>query len=193
MTGSSSAYDYVRNDALDANNWFNNFNGFPKTQERQNDFGGTLGGALSVPGLYQGKDHTFFFFSYEGLRLVVPHPAVKTFVPDMFIRTNAPSAVQSLLDTFPLPDNMTLTPMPPNDLTASTASYSSPSTLDAYSLRIDHSINDKFKLFGRLAITPSESIQRGYVNNSAVIGANHSKIETLTLGANECVLTDHGQ
>src|SRR5260370_36839968 len=69
-----SAFDYFRNDAMDANNWFNNaaVPPVPRLAERQNDFGGTLGGPVEIPGLYRGKDKTFFFFSYEGLRLWVP-------------------------------------------------------------------------------------------------------------------------
>ena len=50
---------------LDARDWFVNFNGLPKPEERQNDFGGVLGGPIR-------KDKTFFFFSYEGLRLRQP-------------------------------------------------------------------------------------------------------------------------
>src|SRR5258706_2966021 len=65
-----TAYDYLRNDVFDDNDWFNNYFGFKKPALRQNDFGGTLGAPLRVPGLYRGKDKTFFFFSYEGLRLV---------------------------------------------------------------------------------------------------------------------------
>jgi hypothetical protein len=62
-----TAFDYIRKDVFDANNWFNDaYNpGLPKSEERQNDFGGTLGGPIF-------KDKTFFFFSYEGLRLLQP-------------------------------------------------------------------------------------------------------------------------
>ena len=67
---------------MDANNWFANASGSPKTAERQNDFGGTLGGPFIIPNLYKGKDRTFFFFSYEGLRLVQPQPFRAALVPD---------------------------------------------------------------------------------------------------------------
>jgi hypothetical protein len=69
-----SAFDYFRNEALDANNWFNNAASpqIPREKERQDDFGGTLGGPVWIPHLYNGKDKTFFFFSYEGLRLWTP-------------------------------------------------------------------------------------------------------------------------
>ncbi|HKO17377.1 MAG TPA: carboxypeptidase regulatory-like domain-containing protein, partial [Acidobacteriaceae bacterium] len=58
-------YDFLRNDALDARNYF----ALTRQILKRNQFGANLGGPLSVPGLYQGKDRTFFFFSYEGQRL----------------------------------------------------------------------------------------------------------------------------
>jgi hypothetical protein len=76
----------------------------PRQQERQNDFGGTLGGPILIPGLYNGRDRTFFFFSYEGLRLVTPQPAFSVSVPDSALRKNAPAAVQPFLNAFPLPN-----------------------------------------------------------------------------------------
>jgi len=97
-----SLYDYLRNDALDANNWFNDFYGYPKGKERQNDFGGTVGGPVVVPGLYNGKDRSFFFFSYEGLRLRSPQAATQVEVPENSLRQQAPSALQALLDAFPI-------------------------------------------------------------------------------------------
>ena len=98
-----SLYDYFRNDALDANNWFND-NTVPvtrKTAERQNDFGGTFGGPVWIPRLYQGRDKTFFFFSYEGLRLTTPHAAVVTSVPDNTMRATAPAALQPVSECLP--------------------------------------------------------------------------------------------
>jgi hypothetical protein len=59
-----TAFDYLRNDALDANNWFNGYTNsppIPKQALRQNDFGGTLGGFLDIPHLYNGRNRTFFF------------------------------------------------------------------------------------------------------------------------------------
>src|SRR5260370_13711121 len=71
-----TAFEYLRNDALDANNWFNTAvtPALPKSKERQNDFGGTFSGPIL-------RDKTFFFFSYEGLRLRLPETTLTT-VPD---------------------------------------------------------------------------------------------------------------
>jgi Carboxypeptidase regulatory-like domain len=154
-TWHGSAYDYFRNDVMDANNWFNNdaTPPIPRQAERQNDFGGTLGGPIIVPGLYDGKDKTFFFFSYEGLRLVVPQGSQAFFVPDMTLRQQAPAALRPFLNAFPLPnggeDGL-------NDgLAFFNFAYSAPSSLDNVGIRIDHSFGDKLRMFGRYADTPS--------------------------------------
>ncbi len=101
-----TAFDYFRNDILDANNWFNTSvtPALPKSQERQNDFGGTFSGPVL-------KDRTFFFFSYEGLRLRLPQTSLTT-VPDASFtpggttnsRQNATQALQSFFNAFPLPN-----------------------------------------------------------------------------------------
>ena len=57
-----SLFEYFQNDALDADPY--GFNG--KAPKHFNTFGGSLGGPLSIPHLYNGKDKTFFFFDYEG-------------------------------------------------------------------------------------------------------------------------------
>jgi len=59
-----SLFEYLQNDALDADPY--GFNG--KAPKHFNTFGGSLGGPLSIPHLYNGKDRTFFFFDYEGNR-----------------------------------------------------------------------------------------------------------------------------
>ncbi|HTQ53778.1 MAG TPA: TonB-dependent receptor [Bryobacteraceae bacterium] len=63
-----SAYDYVVNDALNANSFDNNAFGTPKSPFKQNSFGANLGGPVTIPKIYNGKNKTFFFFSYEGAR-----------------------------------------------------------------------------------------------------------------------------
>jgi hypothetical protein len=63
-----TAFDILRNDKLDANSWTNDLNGAPKPRDHQNDFGGSVGGPVWVPKLYNGHDKTFFFFSWEQYR-----------------------------------------------------------------------------------------------------------------------------
>lgn len=59
-----SAYEYVRNTAFDARNFFD-----PSVAPmHRNQFGGTLGGPVSIPEIYNGHDHTFYFLAYEGTR-----------------------------------------------------------------------------------------------------------------------------
>lgn len=176
-----SLFEYFRNDALDANRWFNGYLDQPKSEERQNDFGGTLGGPIRIPRIYDGRDQTFFFFSYEGLRLRAPQPTVALNVPNTWLRTNAPAALRPMLNSFPLQDD-------PGDtaegtgLAISTAGYSNPSSLDASSLRLDHSFTDRFKAFVRLAYTPNSTTSRN-TTDLAVVNTSQNNVKVVTLGS----------
>jgi hypothetical protein len=79
-------YEYFRNEDLNANNYFNNLLGKPRSQDRYNLFGGKLGGPVSIPKLYNGKERTFFFFNYEGLRQSTPYFNTSS-VPDADFRS----------------------------------------------------------------------------------------------------------
>src|SRR5215467_9985236 len=63
-----TAFDILHNDKLNANSWFNNLIGAPKPTDHQQDFGGSLGGPVWIPKIYNGHDKTFFFFNYEQYR-----------------------------------------------------------------------------------------------------------------------------
>ena len=171
-----TAFDYIRNDALDANYWFNTnvAPALPKSKERQNDFGGTLGGPIL-------NDRTFFFFSYEGLRLRLPQTTY-TYVPDLAARQNAIPAMQPFLNAFPLPN-----PNKPDvgpGIAPFDATLSDPATLDAYSLRIDHKLTNKWFLFGRYNYSPSEIMSRGGTANSlSTVSTTKITTQTATLGA----------
>lgn len=67
-----SAYEFFRNDYLDANAWGNKLNQpvQPRSKYRYNDFGGSFGGPVWIPHIYNGHDKTFFFFSDEARRVV---------------------------------------------------------------------------------------------------------------------------
>jgi hypothetical protein len=68
-------YEFFRNDKLNANNFFNKYVVAPKPVVkrpilRYNDFGGTFGGPVYIPGIYKQRDKTFFFFSEEVRRII---------------------------------------------------------------------------------------------------------------------------
>ncbi|HEY6847188.1 MAG TPA: carboxypeptidase regulatory-like domain-containing protein, partial [Terracidiphilus sp.] len=152
-----SAFDYFRNGSLDANDWFNDELGQPKNEIHQNDFGGTVGGPVSIPRLYQGKGKTFFFGSYEGLRLVEPVAASVHYVPDLYLREQAPAVLQPLLNAFPLPTPGGIdygTPQAPN-LAEFFQGYTVPGKIDSSSIRIDQTFTPAFSAFFRFADTPS--------------------------------------
>jgi hypothetical protein len=107
-TGTNSlhgdAYDFLRNNKLDAANFFTKRNGvypYPSIHDfraphRENQFGAFAGGPVYVPRLYSGKDRTFFTFGYEGIRNVAPTVGTTT-VPTTLMRegifTEAPAVV----------------------------------------------------------------------------------------------------
>lgn len=168
-----SAFDYFRNDILDANNWFNgytNITPLTKAEERQNDFGITIGGPLR-------RDRSFFFLSYEGLRLRLPETA-QTFVPDMSARKSAAPDLQSFLNAYPEPNGVPGTDNLLTGVAQFNASFSNPGSLDAYSLRIDHQLDAHIHLFGRFNYSPSQLAQRGL--SSALSAVSPSQITTTT-------------
>jgi hypothetical protein len=61
-----SLFENLQNDALDANGYDNNKLGQPKSPLKQNEYGGTVGGPVWIPKLYNGRDKTFFFVDYTG-------------------------------------------------------------------------------------------------------------------------------
>jgi hypothetical protein len=146
----ASAFDYIRNNAFDANDWFANSLGLGQAPLRQNDFGGVLGGPIS-------HNRTFFFASYEGLRLRLPKVVTRTAVPSISLRQNAPPSIQPLLNAFPVPNGSDLR----NGLAEFSASFSNPSTVNATSIRIDHGVSSRLSLFGRYNVAPSSSTFRG--------------------------------
>ena len=60
-----NAFEYLRNDFFNANEWSNNFNGLPTPRQRWNEFGGTVGGPIQ-------RDKLFFFADYQGSRFDLP-------------------------------------------------------------------------------------------------------------------------
>ncbi len=63
-----SLFEFLRNSKLDANNYFSNAAGVSLADFKRNQFGASAGGPVLLPRLYNGRNKTFFFFAYEGLR-----------------------------------------------------------------------------------------------------------------------------
>ncbi len=63
-----SAYDFLRNNDLNANSFFNNQQDLARSVLKRNQFGGTLGGPIYIPKVVDGRNKLFFFFSYQGQR-----------------------------------------------------------------------------------------------------------------------------
>ena len=163
-----SLFDYFRNDVLDANDWFANASGLPRPPRRQNDFGGILGGPIF-------KNRTFFFFSYEGLRLRLPYSS-ETVVPSVSARQAATGAIQQLLNAFPLPNG----PEDPATMLARLAVASSTlASSDNTSIRIDHAVNQKLVLFGRYSEAPSNDGPLG----GGEVDLTQVNFRSVTLGA----------
>jgi len=154
-----TAFDYLRNGTFDAQDWFNDYFKTPQAALRQNDFGGTLGGPVEIPSLYHGKNKTFFFVSYEGLRLTAPQAATVNYVPDAALRASATPAVQQLLNAFPPPSPNGIDDVA-NGIAQYIGSWSNPASLDSLSVRFDQILNDKLRLFFRFSDTGSSGATR---------------------------------
>jgi hypothetical protein len=143
-----SMFEYFRDDALDANDWFAKRNGLAKPQLEQHNFGGVLGGPIL-------RDRTFFFGSYEGLRLKQPIAKVVS-VPTLDVRRNAVPEAQPYLNALPIPNGKDLG----GGFAEFAASYSDPAQLDSTSIRLDHNATGSLTFFGRVSHAPSYSTTR---------------------------------
>ena len=172
-----AVFDYLRNDKLDANDWFLNRSGKPKAASRQNDFGGVLGGPLR-------KNKTFFFFSYEGLRLRQPN-TLQTDVPSLALRQQATAAIQPLLALWPAPTGAEYVDAKTGKgtgLAPFLSAFSNPTTMNSPSIRVDHSLTSRLQLFGRYDYAPSYGGTRGSGSAANVTTQFDSPTQTATFG-----------
>ncbi|MBI1791421.1 MAG: TonB-dependent receptor [Acidobacteria bacterium] len=180
-------FEFLRNDKLDANNFFSNRNGIPRRNFKRNQYGFNLGGPLFIPRLYEQKNRTFVFGSFEGLRQQTPLTAVLSvstleqrqgdfsgtlnanrslaviynpfttrlqgagYLRDPFPGNRIPQQIMDpvalkLLPYWPEP-NRTGDPVTHQDNFVGAASL--PLNSDQYSLRVDHNLTDKQRLFAR--------------------------------------------
>jgi hypothetical protein len=166
-----TVFDYLRNDALDANDWFANQHQLPRAALRQNDFGGVLGGPIQ-------RNKTFCFLSYEGLRLRQPATG-ESDVPSMEARQSAPPGISPFLNAYPLPTG----PSPGDDLAPAIYTFSNPSRLDTVSIRADHHFTDSLMIFGRYNASGSNIEQRGAdITSLSSVSEIHFAAQTVTVG-----------
>src|SRR6185295_835465 len=102
----------------------------------------------------------------------------QTTVPDMAARESASPDLQPYLNAFPVPNG---TDDPATGIAQFNASYSNRSSLDAYSLRIDHNLAHNITLFGRYNYSPSDLVNRG--NGGALSIQSPTEITTQTMTA----------
>jgi hypothetical protein len=161
-----SVFEYLQNDALDADPY--GFSG--KAPKHFNTFGGSLGGPLSIPHLYNGKDKTFFFLDYEGNRRSTA-VAEQFLVPTEEERNGNLAALCSTCSAIPTGSiNPTakalLSYYPlPNVTGQSNYNYenfqSTPARTDGTDLRIDQTINAKQSVYARFS---RKNITEDYAN-----------------------------
>ena len=160
------AWEFLRNDALDARNFFSQ-----RTPAlKRNQFGGTLGGPFAVAPVFRDRYPTFFFVSYEGLRqdhgitssTVVPTAQERAgnlsnvqtpiidpdtgqpFMGNIIPTSRISPAARSLLNLYPLPN----VPAVPRTLNF-TASPTQSTRQNQLIVRIDQSLSSKTTIFGR--------------------------------------------
>ncbi len=186
-----SLYEFLRNDKLVATPFFINATGGKAPPFKFNQFGGSIGGPVRLPH-YNGKDRTFFFGVYEGLRWIeaapalaslpttlqragnfsqtraqngnmiviydpattVPNPAVTggfirtPFAGNIIPTTRFNAVSQALLPYIPLPNTAGNAVTGLNNFSSA---YPNKIDKNEISLRIDHSISDNKKIFGRFS------------------------------------------
>jgi len=149
-----SAADYYRDTIFDANDYFDNYYGTPRQPLVQNDFSGTLGGPVWIPRIYSGRDKTFFFFNYEGLRANLPIASYLQYVPTAAARAAATGPIAAFLNSFPT-TNVANAPDLGDGLTTYVSGYPSVNNLNTYNLRLDEVLSKNEELFLRASNTSS--------------------------------------
>jgi hypothetical protein len=168
------AFENLQNTVMNARNPFSS----TVSAVKMNDFGGSLGGPVAFPHLYNGKDKTFFFLSYEGLQLPRQQFITES-VPSLALRNGnlsayglgqvplsqiSPVALNALQYLFPLPNTGSANAISNNYTTNFPTSISS----NQGDARVDQIINSKQSFFARVtykyksvAAAPSGSIFAG--------------------------------
>ncbi len=159
-----SAFEFVRNAAFDARNFFDRKT--PADEGRippfaRNEFGFAVGGPVVLPGVYDGRNRTFFFGEYQGFRQVlgttqvfpVPTAAERkgfdtTAFPGDTLTIPVDPRVAAVLAKYPMPDD----PQGPYGSRTYATSSKVSTGIDQFSIRIDHRISDRSSLYARFSL-----------------------------------------
>jgi hypothetical protein len=90
-------WEYLRNTDFNANDYFANQAGIPRPAYHENQFGGTVGGPVRIPGTSIGLKKTFFFFDTQRVRILTPVPHTST-VPTLSMRDSGFTNLQDLIN-----------------------------------------------------------------------------------------------
>src|SRR5215467_1541980 len=159
-----SLFEFVRNAAFDARNFFDHASAInPRRLPpfARNEFGGTNGGPVVLPGIYNGKGRTFYFGEYQGFRQVlgttqvIPVPTADerrgidtTTYPGDTLSVPVSTEIASVLNGYPLPNE----PNGPLGDRTYAASSKVVTRTDQFSIRVDHKISDKASVLTRFSL-----------------------------------------
>jgi Carboxypeptidase regulatory-like domain len=180
-------YEFNRNRALEANDFFDNRTGAPKPQFNRNQFGGEVDGPII-------KDRTFFSFAYDQIVLHTASPnlsAVQVFTPSVLatLQATAGPLAQKVLSAYP---QKTSSAPCPNEPAAALGSIGCISVIDpqidpvrSYFGRIDHNFNKKNRLSGTVNVTRedfTDALGGGYATSTVNIPLdNHEHYHNIAL------------
>ncbi len=197
-----AVYEFLRNDALDARNYFD----AGKSKLIQNQFGGTVSGPVFLPKLYNGRDKTFFLVSWESLRQIsgstqrgiVPVPEMLqgnfASVTDAFGRPL--KIVDPLAQNKPFPNNQIavsrLDPValkiaafyPAPNLAAGANNYlaqaNATSQFNNFAIKVDHAVSERDRLTFSTYWKPSKSLNPFQRSPVAIFGATNNSFGLLS-------------
>jgi hypothetical protein len=157
-----SVYEFLRNSALDASNFFDNSNGVPKPPFRRNQFGVSAGGPIR-------KDRTFIFGDYEGIRQS-EGTTQSSGVPSANARLGIGTFKDSLGNVLPvLPGSS----CPPNDANALPGTHSTNLAPGMASVCVDDKVARYLPFFNLPSSPTSGNVGQYVFNRQQVVSENY--------------------
>jgi hypothetical protein len=158
---------YFQNSDWNANSWQNNWRGIAKTPFNKRWFGGNAGGPVTIPGLYNGSNRTFFFASYERTSSSQTAPETGRTISNSERDGDFTTSVSGIpvIDGIPTPiipksrfsqmgrylaGHPEVLPAPTTGLDTYSWNGTGTQTVQSFAGKIDHNFSDKHRLFGSL-------------------------------------------